>query len=282
MRLFGTCSLLSSLGFALIGLTLQAGEQLIMVTPQSPAPWSGPGAPSGSTSGQTRFTLSAGGQIARTFPARILSVHLTTQPVFGVESDEWPVLELGSTSLVFVREDSIGRLVIVMGEAIPVALPFDIPLDPTGRSIEELTILLEQMEDSMLIVMSNQSKRQPLVTSIKVPLSIVASAGASSEWEFDQLAVAVSTPDIDTSSNTQTTNKITDWSSSGSNFAHRAQTTIQLGNTTGHLPAPYDLKKAASGAGNHGSTALEVFTPPSVRHGRADGVRAALANSKKS
>jgi len=69
--------------------------------------------------GQDPLSLPAGAQLQRGFAADRISVELVSRPVFSAAPEDWTVLELGSSALVFAREGNQGALILIVGDAAP-------------------------------------------------------------------------------------------------------------------------------------------------------------------
>jgi len=124
--------LLSSVIVLSVGLN--ADELTLVVSPQSLNGRNLLGTPAtGATVGEVS-TLPAGAQLVRSFVANALAVNVTSRPVFGQDSADWPVLEIGPDALVFLRQGAEGHLALVLGGKTPQLLPISVKLDSSGQS----------------------------------------------------------------------------------------------------------------------------------------------------
>lgn len=268
---------LSLLVLTVFTIALQASQQTIQLTPQSLGAWKIVGTAPQTLSGQDDLTLPAGAQLAHTFAATSVTFQVTTKPALGPNPEDWPVLEIGGAALVFVRDGAQGKLLLVVGEGPATMLPWHFALDGEGLSAEVLTLSFGRQEAEVSIGMSGQMLQFPVPPAST--METVVSAGATQPWVFQELTVTVATADpvsstpFDTgfdSSAAQTFGSVSTVRVAAGGISISAQpaltdspagrgtTTVSPGPTTGH-------------------TRLEIFTPSSVRRGRAHQARAAAA-----
>lgn len=138
-----------------------------------------------------RLTIPQGSQIARAYRSSMVRVDIVTRPYFGSRPSEWATVEVGPTSLSFVR-DAKGGGVVLLGD-VPLSLPFGLPLDPEGRSEVPLELSLEfdSVSNSAVLRVFGESfdtDARAVGRSIEVALS----SGGSVSWEIDSLEVHTS------------------------------------------------------------------------------------------
>ncbi len=265
--------------FPLFGLlvlvrSLPASQQTVSATPSSLAGWSVVGADIASLATQPQLSLPAGAQLDRSFNATALSVQLTTSPTISENTADWPVLEIGSAALVFGRSGNTGKLLLSVGTNAPVELPQSFALDAEGRSSEPLTVSLTLQGANVAVTFSGQTWQFAADALTKGPLDVVASAGAAQPWSIGRLDVTVTTPDpvAPPVGNTSSTTK-----SSGSGLSTQSSGASSSLTDTGAQPSADpnggQANAGASTAAKAPVLTVELFTPPSVRYGRADTIR---------
>jgi hypothetical protein len=214
------------------------------------------------------------------FQAGDLSVDAVTQPVLGVAAQDWPMLELGPAALVFARKGASGQLILVVASDAPVALPLTIALDAEGRSAEPVAVNMTVTGGLLTVTSGDQIWQFPIKAEASASQEVVASAGADHAWAFDSLRIdGAAVPVTDTggfgAGSGAKPQSSADSSSPGSRPSAKASGRVFPANDF-DSPASAPPKAAAPRASPPPKT-LEVFTPPAVRHGRADAVRATLS-----
>ena len=192
------------------------------------------------------------------------------------------MLEIGNAALVFTRDGAAGKLALVLGDQAPVDLPVSFPLDAEGRSGEPLTINFTR-EGSVVTVEAGGQKMAFAADQFPGQrLEVVASAGAENSWAFARLEVALPVAEVMApasgagSRGSDATNATPSALDRKSDAAKSKPTTSRTGTVAGPDPTGAPATPAAT-AGKAGVSSLEIFTPPSVRHGRADTVRNTVA-----
>ena len=227
-------------------------------------------------SAQTQLSLPANAQLVRTFPSSKIALQIVTQPMIGEKSGDWPVLELGAASLVFSRNGSTGKLILVVGDQTPRDLPITYGLDANGRSLGVLTISFSRNGNELTVESANQKLQFPADPAAGLTTEIVASAGASQSWSLQNFSVLVGSVDPV---------PLPDFASGPTSVQKTAAAVAVDFSVGGNGPTPADIISAALAAKNgrtpkasapaNDGTTLEIYTPPSVRHGRTAAVRAA-------
>ncbi len=278
--------------FSLLTLTaflpaLRAATQTITVTPQTLAGWTVVGTDFRSLIPQTELTLPAGAQLARIFDSANLSLQFTSQPLLGENIADWPVLEIGHTALVFTRSGLMGKLSVVLGDQAPQELPFSFDLDDEGRSIAPLTLGFSREAAGVRIVTDNQSWSFPFKQSPESSLEIVLSAGATQPWSFSPLEVTVTSLDpVAPPAPAASLSVFTAFDPRDSIASQKGPEKKSVPVVSGPVPLPGSATVAGVvslvvTAGTSARSTLEIFTPPPVRHGRAEVVRAVIQSSAK-
>ena len=273
---------LSIIGILIFASSLHAGSITLKVTPATLGGWTVTGATHDALAALPALTIPAGAQLAQLFQSPNLAIHLTTQPVLGTSSADWPVLEIGSAALLFSRDASGGKLVLAQGDSAPIELPIAFALDAQGRSKDPLTLGFSRHDSTITVQAGGQTLQFPAAGDLSLSAEVVISAGKSETWTFDSMEIAVepsaspAVPDSPANAGGATSN------SSASIKATTSPTLNQRWAPT--APASQDVlgtslstPKSATGSSSSGS--LEVFTPSSMRHGRAETVRANAAQA---
>lgn len=249
-----------------------AGERIFRVNPNALDGWTVIGAEA--LSREETVTLPPGSQLARAFPRGNLAVQFVTQPRFAAGSADWSVLEIGDTALIFQRDGGEARLALAVGETPPVSLPFAIPLDAAGRSAAPLALEFARCGATIAISLGGETVSFPAATP-EGGVEVVASAGSSQPWVIEHLTVVLTTPDLVA----MPAGKTAEENGSDAPRASAAEATADRSEGAGAANvATNAAAAAAAGAGAATAAsraALEIFTPPAVRHGRADALRAA-------
>jgi hypothetical protein len=259
---------------------LTAGEQIEPVTPASLAGWSFTGSDSAPNPGDEHLSLPPNAQLARSFVTTELAVKLVTRPVFSAEPANWPILEIGQSALIFRRKGNDGELALAWDENAPVSLPFTIELDDDGHSAEPLTLLFTR-RGAVTVRLNGQSLTVPAAPLSGAPVQVVISAGASDPWTLESMAVVLTTAE-----NPPDAPVIP--AEPGASAGPEALLARRRLVAAGLIPEfsftlPSDLTAPSEPPGmaeKRAPNALEVFTPPSVRQGRADVIRAEAAGKQ--
>jgi hypothetical protein len=272
-----------SVGALLLLVVVIVSGQVANVSPQNLAGTSEMGVDANALARGTVLTIPAGAQFVRSVPGKDVTISLVTKPVFGAETQDWPVLELGPNTLVFLRNGAAGQLSLVLGDTAPTALPFTIPLDADGHSTNPITLSLVQSGGNVTINAFGQTLRFPTVSPTTASAEVVLSAGGSDAWALDSLKVSVTAPVSDANGHSPSSTGST---SSGDTPVSHTVPASSVGADT--VTPPGNSITLASGkviampaASQLESRTLEIFTPPSVRLSRADTARLALTQGKK-
>src|SRR6218665_1837601 len=86
------------------------------------------------------FVLPAGARISRPLPVALLSVRLATQPIFGADAGDAPILEVGPLALAFVCLAGEGRVILVAADGVPRVLAQSVELGSDGSAALPLEI----------------------------------------------------------------------------------------------------------------------------------------------
>ncbi len=263
-------------GFLAAGQIAGGGEVIQPAATQSPAAWSVVGEALSNVDGNQVLTVRADNQWARSYATRQLGVHLATKPFFGAQADACPVIEIGSLALVFMANGQTGSLVLAPGEEKAVTLPVSIPLDSNGHSVEAVKVSLIAAGGIARITVGEHTQTANLDSSPDGLLGIVVSAGNSADWSFEEFTITTVDDGVGTEGlgapdaapgedHDQSALKRT--GSQGDEVGASVAADLTQGTANG---ADKDSKSLPTTA-----STLEVFTPPSVRHGRSEAARAA-------
>ena len=250
-----------------------AGEQVVALSSQTLAQWTVIGARPADLVQDDRLAVPAGAQAGRTFAAgSALVVKAVSRPAFSTEDSEWPILEVGPLTLTLVQREGSGRLVAIAGEASPVELPWTLPLEGTDPTVEVL-LGYDPVTGTGIVSWHGEWKSFDTAPSAN-PVGVWLTAGSHTAWPVDSLEVLLLSED-EAKGGGGTVAK-----AAGTADAERLQAAIQrFLNRSG--PGD-DANETAAKADSSDPTAsprratLEVFTPPAVRQGRAEAIRAAV------
>lgn len=218
-------------------------------------------------------------QIIRTIIGEKTILQIESRPLFGTVAAELPVIELGDVALTFLRNGSEGKLVLVLGRNPAITLPFKVPLADDGRSEQPLDITFSRIGETVAINVHDQTMHFPggLAGAL---YEIVLSAGSSHSWPIRGLTVI---------GELQVHAAVADTRSHGKDEAENQalqvrKRAIEVQANVASLSA-IEAAKSTSLRDERASDArakqrgLEVFTPSSVRRGRADQVRQAAVET---
>ncbi|MBI3884658.1 MAG: hypothetical protein HY302_02855 [Opitutae bacterium] len=269
---------------ALFGLSFALGfaQPTIQVTPQALAGWSFTGTDQPSMAARSTLTLPPSAQLARTFATAALTLRVSTRPAIGLTATDWPVLEIGAAALVFLRDGETGKLALVLGTHSPVELPGSYALDVDGRSVDPLTVTFAREGAVGKVEAVGQKLSFPADPAGGPGLEVVASAGAGHDWSFDRLEVALPAGATVVPGAAERP-----FAGSRSGAAAGAPERERAGAETNPRISRFESDAepdpagapgvAASAPAPAGAGTLEIFTPPAIRHGRADAVRKTVA-----
>jgi len=258
-------------------LRLGAGEQIITVTPQTLDAWTLAGADKANLVQGQQLILPAGAQLSRSFSNGAVILHLVSRPSFTDLATDWPILEVGPIALAFTQSDSQGKLVLVIGEAKQIELPWSVPTD--GSAVD-LVLGYDPVSGTGLVSLGDQSQFFDAGPG-SAAVDVLLTAGAKSRWPQDAMEVLLMTDDS-TDSGTAT-NGMGQTGKAG--LQDKLKAAMDKLRSQDMLAARHGgVASAATGSATKpavSSSVLEISTPPAVRHGRADVVRATLANASR-
>ncbi len=269
--------------FSLLALSAKMpAQQFVIVTPKTFAGWMVAGTDHTVAPELNELTLPASAQAAHSFDSSAVTIKLTSNPVVGTTAADWPVLEIGNCDLVFSRSEAGGKLTLIIGGDQPIDLPFIYALDGAGRSTEPLALEFSRQGSIATVTVAGKIQ-QFSGLPVEQKLDVVASSGATQAWDFKLLEVVVgtSTTEGDSIKNSIDGSLTGDGHSTSSGKiigTSAAQTSGAVLDSTDNVAAL--AKKLAAEKTKPAGGGMEVFTPPSIRHGRIDGVRSALSVQK--
>lgn len=268
----------------LLGFTagLCASGQSTAVTPPPQGwAWTPSNASSASPLEGAALAIPANAQLARSFPSGDIAISVTTRPVFGATSQDWPVLELGDAAVVLSRVGDTGNLTVVIGNSEPVTIPLGLPIDGENRLASPLALSLAHLGSELVVQAGEKTWSFPVAASSTQ--TVVLSAGMSDTWELDTVSVIEPLRDIGNpegqsgnaaESTSTTVATVPDAKGSSGSGSVRATADASSPSRSATPPTASTVADLATGA-----STLEIFTPASVRFGRADALRAALAQT---
>lgn len=268
--------LLLALPALILGLRLGAAEHLLPVTPQTLAGWSVAGAEKNALASGQQLSLPAGAQLSREFSASAVIVHLVSRPVLAETSAEWPILEIGPVALALTGREGQGRLVLVVNADHVIDLPWPVVPDPAHPAVD-LILAYDPVTGAGLVGLKDQIKPFAGASSAQ-PVAVILSAGEHAAWPQDSLSVLLLAADPPP--------PVARSGGNGGSTSSRAAT-ARLKTALDHLSGPAATATPGGPAAPATTAApepapvstLEIFTPPAVRRGRAEAVRALLART---
>lgn len=272
-------SLIPALLLCTLGLRLGAAEQRLTVTPQTLAGWSVVGADRSALAADKDLILPAGAQLSREFSASAVILRLVSRPVLSETAAEWPILEVGPVALALIGREDQGRLVLVVNEDRVIDLPWPVVPDKLNPAVD-LILAYDPLTGAGLIGLKDRLKSFAGAPTAK-PVEVVLSAGEHTAWPQDSLSVLLLADDPPPPG-----------ARPGGNGGHSDARAAagKLKTALGSLLDPAGAANTTPGgpAGAAATAApdldpvstLEIFTPPAVRHGRAEAVRTLLARTQ--
>lgn len=228
--------------------------------------------------------LTANAQMYRSINGSRVTVQIDSNPVYGTTTIDLPVLELGDAALAFVRSESAGKLMLILGNNPALQLPFEIALDADHRSEQPLGITLSRLGDTVAVSLLGQTLQFPGGPSVNAQ-EIVLSAGATQSWAIQKLSILSELPILESIDD-----KIAHDENSAENLTeNRTQQAreralaaqMHLGTVRSGESGQIDAKASAEDSPPTRRVRLQVFTPSSVRHGRVHLVRQAALKAAK-
>jgi hypothetical protein len=260
--------------WTLLTAGLFGSPQLFEVNAQSMDGWRTNGADRSSWGAQGKLTLPVGAQLSRSFGPGLVTVHLVSQPFFGSDPADCPSLEAGPASVAFVRDNTGGKLVLIVGQGAPMALPTPIPLGEDGRSAQplDLTLGFDSAGGLATVIVSGQQLPPVSCPASGSAVEVAIAAGTKIDWPLGSFDVVVTTPDSSSASGgaTQASASQTSAAQAGSGSGRASATSptpppggpgrlaAAIGGTTAGVASP-------PAASTKAPATLQVFTPPSVR-----------------
>ncbi|MDI1336599.1 MAG: hypothetical protein PSU94_10520 [Lacunisphaera sp.] len=260
MRLLVLVSIILSLA-----RPLEAAEQLVTVTPQTLGGWQIVGTDRDQMAKVQQLILPDNAQLSRLFSDQAVILHLVSRPVFSQESARWPLIGVGPLALALVKQDGLGRLVLVTDETTAHDLPWSVSLEQLEVAVD-LIVAYDPLAGAGLIGFQDQLQEFAMPASAK-PVEVWLGAGAGSSWPLDHMEVLLLSEG--TQENGQS---ISDAESRQRALKGRLKSALGelladggsgggSGYGSGSSADPDGVAAGKPGSG----PALEIFTPPSVR-----------------
>lgn len=252
------------------------------LTPQTVKSWIIAGADQAKLTEAPLMVLPAGAQAARRFQGKEIVVNLDAGVVFDTDPANWPVLEIGSAALAFVRNGETGGLSLVLGDSAPITLPYVFKLDPNGLSIDPVHLTFALSDGIAAVSTQQKTLVFPIGFAVGEQSEVVVSAGGGSDLALINFSVMLDSneePGSNTSTsgthdNPSTTGSGNSAGSSASGLNSIAVPVVSPG--TGGTAKPADVVTPTPAR----KVGLVVFSPSAYRLGRADSIRAAAASAK--
>lgn len=223
-----------------------------------------------------QLVLPAGTQLYRDLNAGNMTLRISSSPVFSSDPEQVAVLEFGTNSLVFIKENDFGRITLMSDDLVAQTLPPSVVLDENDRPTEALDLELTQRDGLLFLTIQKQTQQFP---ATRGATQIVLSAGASQDWTirnlqvtFEPLLVGDDSEPIDgrTESSDGFSYDI------GRSAATMGSADANMTSGVDGLDTSSEKPDSSEAKATQREVRLEVFTPPAVRRGRSAEVRAAL------
>lgn len=192
-----TRSTLIALALVLGAASVQAAQTL-KVSSDALAGWILTGADLDAMSRFPSLALPSGAQLARSFQARGLGINLAARPVFGDAPEEWPVVQIGTNAIAFIRSGDRGALVLLIGTQSPIALPFSFALDEQGRMPDDLQLAFVVNDDTVGVSAQDQMATYPIGVAEGSAIEVALAAGRNYDLPVSSLEIVVLAPTADT------------------------------------------------------------------------------------
>lgn len=259
-----------------------AAQQSSRPTPVTSDSWMVTGAKIPGVFSGSDLNLPAGAQLVRSVTTDSLTLSFVSKPVIGENPDAWPVLEIGDAALVFHRADSVGKLALVVGENPSIELPGSFPLDGTGRSNVAVQVTVVRKGANLSVIFADQIMQFPIKLTSGFASEVVFSAGVSAAWPLEDVELSAGSSDLTDVNQTDGKKSPGQPGTTASNFGKslggRATLFDQSSDKTSEDTDRNLAPEVAAATGN--SLALEIFTPPAFRFGKAESARSATAKSQ--
>lgn len=211
--------------------------------------------------GTEGFTLPTSVRISRLIPGSPLTVHLATQPTFGADASETPILEIGSVALAFVRLSEGGRIILLGSDGGSQTLGQSIALDAQGKALEPLQLDLVR-RDRAVVVMHGAEKALAEIDSATSGSEVALSSGTAQSWSIAQLILTV--PDAETAVPAKSQ------SATSADAVTLTAEPSKIRYSTGNAATSDGTGDKAADTGRNQAVqrvtrALEIYTPASVR-----------------
>lgn len=223
----------------------------------------------------------AGAELVRTYAGVFVEARLAAAPAFASGPDEVAILGVGEASLVFMREAAGGAVLLVVGEAGPVPVARGLALQADGTLGRPVEVTLGRHGQLIVASVDTEVVRR-LTNSPAVETEVFISTGRTHGWPLEGMRIVLpgtaanrELEPVSSGGESTSPGSAADAGSNRDGRSGRLEVFAGLEVPAGGGGAPAALPPAPAAAGEGGG-ALEVFTPPSVRHPRAAGIRKAL------
>ena len=273
----------TKISLTLFALSLAVAPQVALagqsfpLTAQTVDSWIFTGADRAKLAETPLVVLPGGAQLARNFESGDIAVNLNGGIVFGADPANWPVLEIGSAALVFVRYGEEGGLKLILGDKDPVVLPYVFKLDEHGRSVEPVQLTFALSGGMVAVNAQQKTQAFPGEFIAGAQAEVVLSAGAESDLSLTNFEVVLGANDVtgsDASRNSADSSKNHSADTLGS--GPKLFPSTPVGTAESSKPAKKAEIAAPSSARKVG---LVVFSASAFRLGRADSIRASASAS---
>jgi len=274
---------ISSVSLAVMLTTGTLKGQHLSESQQSEPGWLSVGADIGDVVNESGMTIPASAQVYRSVGTDGTLINLRMLPDFGEDAANMPIFEFGEFALSFSQEDQQVQVRFfedLQGEG---ELIYQSQLSSGTNGADELTLEIARNDRAVAIGFADGQFHREFAA--KGPTAeLVLSSGTHSDWHINHLSIselsAVSLQDsgpTGLSVSEQASLRQDLESLFGFALSESQNDRVGLGSTTeGQLGEVEDpaTKESQTARSNRG---LEIFTPPSVRKGRADLIREVIS-----
>lgn len=266
--------LASLVSIAAIGLHAQT----VSLTPQNLDQWNVVGADKGAMARESVLSIPAGAQLDHFFGPGALVLRVVSRPTFAEASADQPILGVGPVAVAFERKETNGRFILIIGKNRLIDLPWSVPLDSSGTSVD-LLFGYDPAAQTGLISWQGEVhtfNASDTPTSVEVWLA----AGERNAWPLDTVEIFALPAD-----QAEAGAKLGSDALGNAKVARLQGAALKLREAPGHANVsanrPDLATDAADSARPNGPNVappepptLEIFTPPSVRQRGKSGEHA--------
>ena len=264
----------TSLLLSLFTLVTCAADTYTPVLPGTLRGWTVTGAKATSVAASAPLALPAGSQLSRAFGGNAVIVRSISLPVFSSTAESWPLLEVGPASLVMLRRQDAGHLIIVVGGEQVADLTDSAPLAEASATPVELMLGFDPATSTVVVGWDGRLEAYacPAATS---NVEVALTAGDTSAWPQVSLEVLVLGSGASAPPGFSSGSVHRDAATAAAARLESAINRWQAGGPEALTASPAQAAPAASAIAASAVT-LEIFTPQAVRHAHVSAIRATV------